>query len=95
MPPPATWTADRPEVRLVVPDQADGEPAGLRDEVPVLPLLCVHDTHIPWGELYVDNVPVLTPARLLALVRSLPAHMDEVGVMLLAEHARHQVRPAT
>src|SRR6266545_7063785 len=62
---------------------------------PVLPLLCVHDTRIPWDEIYVDNVPVLTPARLLALLRSLPAHMDQVGVMLLAEHARHQLHPAT
>jgi hypothetical protein len=62
---------------------------------PVLPLLCVHDTRILWGEIYVDNVPVLSPARLLALLRSLPAHMDEVGVMLLAEHARQQLHPAT
>jgi hypothetical protein len=43
----------------------------------------------------VDNVPVLTPARLLALLRSFPAHLDDIGVMLLAEHARHQLRPAT
>jgi hypothetical protein len=63
--------------------------------VPVLSLLCVHDTHIPWDEIYVDNVPVLAPARLLALLRSLPAHMDQIGVMLLAEHARHQLHPAT
>jgi hypothetical protein len=62
---------------------------------PVLPLLCVHDTQIPWGELYVDSVPVLTLAKLLALLRSLPAHMDDVGVMLLAEHARRQLHPAT
>jgi hypothetical protein len=62
---------------------------------PVLPLLCVHDTRIPWDEIYVDNVPVLTPGRLLALLRSLPAHMDPTGVMLLAEHARHQLHPAT
>jgi hypothetical protein len=62
---------------------------------PVLPMLCVHDTRIPWDEIYVDNVPVLTPARLLALLRSLPAHMDPVGVMLLAEHARHQLHRAT
>jgi hypothetical protein len=61
----------------------------------VLPLLCVHDTRIPWDEIYVDNVPVVTPARLLALLRSLPAHMDDIGVMLLAEHARHQLHPAT
>jgi hypothetical protein len=62
---------------------------------PVLPLLCVHDTRIPWDEIYVDSVPVLTPARLLALLRSLPAHLDEVGVMLLAEHARRKLHPAT
>src|SRR6266540_3710340 len=63
--------------------------------VPVLPLLCVHDTRIPWDEVYVDNVPVLTPAKLLALLRSLPAHMDDIEVMLMAEHARHQLHPAT
>jgi hypothetical protein len=62
---------------------------------PVFPILCVHHTQIPWGEVYVDNVPVLTPAKLLALLRSLPAHMDDVGVMLLAEHARQQLQPAT
>src|SRR6266545_3746525 len=61
---------------------------------PVLPLLCVHDTRIPWDEVYVEGVPVLTPARVLALLRSLEAHMDPAGVMLLAEHARHQLRPA-
>jgi hypothetical protein len=61
---------------------------------PVLPLLCVHDTRIPWDEVYVDNAPVLTPVKLLALLRSLEAHMDQVGVMLLAEHARHQLHPA-
>jgi hypothetical protein len=63
--------------------------------VPVLPLLCVHDTRIPWDEIYVDSVPVLTPARMLALLRSLEAHLDQVGVMLLAEHVRHQLHPAT
>ena len=62
---------------------------------PVLPMLCVHDTRIPWDEVYVDNVPVLTRGRLLALLRTLPAHMDQDGVMLLAEHARHQLHPAT
>jgi hypothetical protein len=61
----------------------------------VLPLLCVRDTRISWDEIYVDNVPVLTPATLLALLRSLPAHVDEVGVMLLAEHARQELHPAT
>jgi hypothetical protein len=62
---------------------------------PVLPLLCVHDTRIPWDEIYIDSVPMLTPTKLLALLRSLPTHMDEVGVMLLAEHARHHLHRAT
>jgi hypothetical protein len=43
----------------------------------------------------VEGVPVLTPGRLLALLRSLPAHLDQVGVMLLAQHARQQLHPAT
>jgi hypothetical protein len=62
---------------------------------PVIPMLCVHDVQIPWGELYADSVPVLTPGRLVATLRALPPHMDDVGVMLLAEHARHQLHPAT
>jgi hypothetical protein len=45
--------------------------------------------------IYVDNVLVLTPTRLLALLGSLPAHMDQVGVGLLAEHTRHHLHPAT
>jgi hypothetical protein len=62
---------------------------------PVIPMLCVHDTHLPWSELYAQGIPVLTPGRLVATLRALPAHLDRVGVMLLAEHARHQLRPAT
>jgi len=65
---------------------------------PVLPMLCVHDTHLPWGELYAAGapiVPVPTPSRLVATLRALPAHLDQVGVMLLAEHARRQLHPAT
>jgi hypothetical protein len=65
--------------------------------VGVLPILCVHDVSLPWGELYVAGepiLPVLTPARLVAELRGLPAHLDQVGVMLLAEHARQQLHPA-
>jgi hypothetical protein len=64
---------------------------------PVIPMLCVHDTQLPWGELCVAGIgiPVLTPRRLVATLRALPPHIDEVGVMLLAEHARHQLHPAT
>jgi Nuclease-related domain len=65
---------------------------------PVLPMLCVHDVRVSWGELYVAGVPivpVLTPRRLVATLRTLPHHMDKVGVMLLAEHARRQLHPAT
>jgi hypothetical protein len=64
----------------------------------VLPMLCVHDAKLPWGELYAAGepiVPVLTPGRLVATLRGLPAHLDQVGVMLLAEHARRQLHPAT
>jgi Nuclease-related domain len=64
---------------------------------PILPMLCVHDARLSWGELYVAGapiVPVLTPGRLVATLRTLPAHLDQVGVMLLAEHARNQLHPA-
>jgi len=61
---------------------------------PVIPMLCVHDAQIPWGELYVDGIPVLTPGRLVATLRALPAHLDEMGVALLAKEARHRLRPA-
>ena len=61
---------------------------------PVIPMLCVHDTQLPWGELYVAGVPVLTPSRLLATLRALPPLVDETGVVLLAEEARHRLRPA-
>jgi hypothetical protein len=30
----------------------------------------------------------------MAILRALPAHLDQVGVMLLAEHTRHRLRPA-
>jgi hypothetical protein len=61
-------------------------------------MLCVHDTKLPWGELYAGGipvVPVLIPGRLVATLRALPHHMDQVGVMLLAEHARQQLHLAT
>ncbi len=40
-------------------------------------------------------IPMLTLGRLVATLRVLPPHMDQTGVMLLAEHARHQLHPAT
>jgi hypothetical protein len=58
-------------------------------------MLCVHDTQLPWGELSVAGTPMVTPGRLVATLRALPPHMDQTGVMLLAEHARHQLHPAT
>jgi hypothetical protein len=47
------------------------------------------------GELSVAGIPVLTPCRRVATLRALPPHLDQTGVMLLAEHARHQLHPAT
>jgi hypothetical protein len=61
---------------------------------PVIPMLCVHDTQLPWGELYVNGIPVLTLGRLVATLRALPSHLDEVGVMLVTEEAWHKLRPA-
>jgi hypothetical protein len=67
-------------------------------DAPVLPMLCVHDTRLPWGELYAAGVPivrVLTPSRLMATLRALPAHLDQVGGHAGGEHARRQLHPAT
>lgn len=61
---------------------------------PVVPMLCLHDTQLPWDELYTEGIPVLPPSRLVATPRALPPHMDEVGIMLLAEHAGRR-RPRT
>jgi hypothetical protein len=91
----SAWHNGHPLDQVIATVRREAEQVAGALGAPVLPLLCVHDTRIPWDEIYVDNVPVLTPARLLALLRSLPAHMDQVGVMLLAEHARHQLHPAT
>lgn len=60
-------------------------------------MLCMHDTHLLWGELSVAGVPivpVLTPSRLVATLRALPAHLDKVGVMLRAEHLATSSTPA-
>jgi len=91
----AAWHNGHPLDQAIATVRWEAEQVAGALGAPVLPLLCVHDTRIPWDEIYVEGVPVLPPARLLALLRSLPAHMDEVGVMLLAEHARHQLHPAT
>jgi len=91
----SAWHNGHPLAQTIATVRWEAEQVAGALGAPVLPVLCVHDTRIPWDEIYVDNVPVLTPARLLALLRSLPAHMDQVGVMLLAEHARHQLHRAT
>jgi hypothetical protein len=46
------------------------------------------------GEVYVNGIPVLTLGRLVATLRALPSHLDEVGVMLVTEEAWHKLRPA-
>jgi Nuclease-related domain len=61
---------------------------------PITPMLCVHDTQIPWGELYADGVPVLDAGRLVATLRALPPLLEEIGVMLLTEQARRRLHPA-
>ena len=40
---------------------------------------CAATTPSPWDEIYIDNIPIFTPNKLLALLRSLTAHMDDVG----------------
>jgi hypothetical protein len=57
-------------------------------------MLCVHDVQLPWGELYVDGILMLTPGRAAGTLRALPPLLDEIGVVLLIEEARRQLRPA-
>jgi hypothetical protein len=90
----SAWHNGRPLAQTLATVRWEAQQLANAIGVPVLPLLCVHDTKIPWDEVYVDNVPVLTPTKLLALLRSLEAHLDPTGVMLLAEHARHQLHCA-
>jgi len=46
------------------------------------------------GELYYDNVPVLDAGKLVTMLQILPPLLEEIGVVLLSEHARCQLRPA-
>jgi hypothetical protein len=91
----SAWHNGHPLAQTLATVRGEAQQLATTLGVPVLPLLCVHDTKIPWDELYIDNVPIVTPTRMLALLRSLEAHLDPTGVMLLAEYARHHLHPAT
>jgi hypothetical protein len=60
----------------------------------VTPMLCVHGTQLPWGELMTKDIPVLAPDRVATTLRALPPLLDEVHVVLLSEQARRQLHPA-
>jgi Nuclease-related domain len=60
----------------------------------VTPMLCVHGAQLPWGELMVHDVPVLSAGRLLSTLHGLPPMLDQIQVALLAERARQQLHPA-
>jgi hypothetical protein len=62
--------------------------------VEVVPLAAVHGAQVPWGELVVDDVPVVTIRRLPALLRHMPATLGPERVAALADRARVQFRAA-
>jgi len=61
----------------------------------VTPILCIHGTQLPWGELMAEGIPVLAPANLMRMLRALPPPLDETQLELLAGQARQRLRPAT
>jgi hypothetical protein len=73
-------------------DRAAAVLAGPR--VPVLPLVVVHGTAVPWGELVAERVPVVAATRLVPALRALPAILPPERVAGLADEARARFRAA-
>jgi hypothetical protein len=51
----AAWHNGHPLDRTIATVRWEGKQLAGALGAPVLPLLCVHDTRIPWDEIYVDN----------------------------------------
>jgi Nuclease-related domain len=90
----SAWYGVHPLAPMLATVRWEADQLAAAISAPVTPMVCVHDTQIPWGELYYDNVPVLDPDKLVTTLRALPPLLEEVQVALLTEQARRQLHPA-
>jgi Nuclease-related domain len=56
--------------------------------VAVVPIVAVHGTQVPWGEVVMDRVPVVAARRLPSMLRALPPVLGPERVTGLANQAR-------
>jgi hypothetical protein len=56
--------------------------------VAVVPIVAVHGTQVPWGEVVMDGVPVVAARRLPSMLRALPPVLGPERVTGLANQAR-------
>jgi Nuclease-related domain len=54
----------------------------------VVPIVAVHGAQVPWGNVVVDGVPVVSARRLPSMLRQLPAVLGPERVAALADQAR-------
>jgi Nuclease-related domain len=73
------FEADRAARVLVDPDVV---------VVVVVPIVVVHGTHVPWGKVVMNGVPVVSARRLPSMLRALPAVLGPERVAWLADQAR-------
>jgi hypothetical protein len=71
-----SWEAD--QAAQVLPDPG----------VAVVPVVAVHDAHVPWGKMVTDGVPVVSARRLPNMLRALPVVLGPERVAWLADQAR-------
>jgi hypothetical protein len=57
-------------------------------DVVVVPVMAVHGTQVPWGNVVMEGVPVVSARRLPSMLRQLPAVLGAERVAGLADQAR-------
>jgi len=62
--------------------------------VAVVPIVAVQGAQVPWGEVVVEGVPVVTARRLPSLLRQLPPVLEPERVAAVASQARIYFRAA-
>jgi hypothetical protein len=62
--------------------------------VVVVPIVAVHGARVPWGNVVVDGVPVVTARRLPSMLRQLPPVLAPERVAAVASQARIYFRAA-